>query len=135
MDHFLFLNNFSAVHRYAVFCAQDGTLNVSVTLQNGALFTLVLTEKGSHRLGVQDHVELRQHNAAICIENGAHYRAERDDRIVRTLSLGRMHSYRRMYRAIGEAILNNQPGDTWESIASGSALVLSLEEALRVASE
>ena len=35
-----------------------GTLNCSVTLANGAYFTMVMTYNGSERIGPQDYIEL-----------------------------------------------------------------------------
>jgi len=79
LDHFLYLNEFSGVERQHVFSASDA-VNVSVELTNGALFTLVLTDRGANRLGVQDYIELRTRDGTASITNSSSYRAERGRR-------------------------------------------------------
>jgi predicted dehydrogenase len=127
LDHFLYINNFSAVDRSSAFYAPDGTLNTSVVLKNGAFFSMILTDIGSQRLGVQDYVELRQGESTVTIINGSVYRAENHHRIVRHVRKSRMHSYGEMYRAIGKNLLLQQTGDNWTSIAASSLLALEVD--------
>ena len=130
IDHFLFLNNFCQVSCHGINSAPDGTINLSITLDNGAYFSMILTDIGSERLGVQDHVELRQNHTTIKIVNGAHYEAENSHRILRKLSANRMDSYRHMYQSIGSRICSSAPGDSWASIEVSSLLTLQAEESL-----
>jgi len=128
LDHFLFLNNYNAVSRYDAFIGGDGTVSVSVSLENGALFNMVLTDTGSARLGVQDHIELRQGATTIKIANGSYYRAENSNKILRISHCNRMESYQLMYRSIGAAIANGVAGDTVKSIVDSSSLTLSIDD-------
>lgn len=130
IDHFIFLNNYCEVLRTEVYLAQDGTINCSMELENGALFTMVLTDQGSERIGVQDYIELRANGVTVRMRNGAVYEAESRDRVLRTVSINKMESYRRMYRSIGQKIAQGLPGDTIESVRISTGAVLQLEQHL-----
>jgi predicted dehydrogenase len=133
LDHFLYLNNFSEVESQAVFEAPDETINASVVLANGACFSMILTDVGSERLGVQDYIELRQNRTTIKMLNGGFYEAESSSRIVRRASCSRMDSYRRMYREIGNAIVGEKNGDSLASLETSARLTLSIEAELNEA--
>jgi len=128
MDHFLFLNNFRRVINYAANAGPNGMINVSVTLDNGAYFTMVLTDSGSERLGVQDYIQLRQNHRTIQLINGARYQAENKHRILCRLSTNRMESYSNMYHSIGDRICRSEPGETWDSISISADLTLNIEQ-------
>jgi predicted dehydrogenase len=131
IDHFLFLNDFAAVDRHHVFQARDGALNVSLELANGAFFTMVLTDRGANRLGVQDYVELRTAEGTAFLTNASSYRAEKGKRAVRAINGNRMDAYRQMYSTIARAVADGSPGDSLASIESPSRILLRLEQALR----
>ena len=57
IDYFLFLNAFSPVTNYSLKVAKNGDSNVFVELENKAVFTMVLTDLGSSRLGVREHIK------------------------------------------------------------------------------
>jgi len=130
IDHFLFLNNYCEVSRADLFLAGEGTINCSMELTNGACFTMVLTDQGSERIGVQDYIELRANGVTACIRNGTTYEAESKDRILRRRTINKMDSYRRMYRSIGQKIAQGLPGDTIESVRVSTLAVLNLEQQL-----
>lgn len=130
IDHFLFLNGFVAVDRQHIYRARDGTLNVSLELANGAVFTMVLTDRGANRIGVQDYVELRTAQGTASITNTSSYRAERGKRLVRTSSGNRMDAYRKMYGTIARAVADGSPGNSLASIESSCRVVLRLEREL-----
>jgi hypothetical protein len=127
VDHFLFLNGFSKETDLDVYVARDKTINCSVVLENGAVFTMVLTDRGSERLGVQNHVELRTATTTAKIVNDGLYVSESVDRVLRKTSVNRMDSYARMYRTIAERISKNQRGDTLKTIVASSRVILELE--------
>jgi predicted dehydrogenase len=131
IDHFLFLNEYAAVRRSDLFVAGDGTLNVSLELENGAVFTMILTEQGSERIGVQEHVELRARGRTVRMVNGGLYVAEGPDRMLRRRRINKMESYTRMYRTIGHAVAEGRPGDSLRSIEVSTGAVLGLEDLLR----
>ncbi len=130
IDHFLFLNNYCEVAWTDLYLATDGTINCSMELTNGAFFTLVLTDQGSERIGVQDYIELRANGVTVRMSNGASYEAECNERILRKLRINKMESYRDMYRSIGQKIAAGLPGDTIESVRISTGAVLRLERQL-----
>jgi len=131
IDHFLYFNDYCEVSRSDVFIARDGTINCSMELENGALFTMVLTDQGSERIGVQDYIELRANGVTIRMQNGALYEAESSDRVLRRFRINKMESYRRMYRSIGQKIAQGLPGDSIESVRVSTDAVLQLEQKLQ----
>lgn len=135
IDHFLFLNNYCEVARADLFWAKDETINCSMELTNGALFTMVLTDHGSERIGVQDYIELRANGVTVRMSNGAKYEAESKSRILRRTTINKMDSYRRMYRSIGQKISQGVPGDTIESVRVSTGAVLLLEQQLNAVTE
>ena len=130
VDHFLYLNEFCEWEQFNVFSAKDGTINCSVTLKNGALLTMVLTDRGSERIGVQDYIELRANGRTVKMTNGARYEAEDRSRILRRAHINKMSSYKNMYRQIGMAVAGvGAIGDTVHSVSVSAGLILTLEEA------
>ena len=130
IDHFLFLNDWSCPVRSSASRASNGDITCLAELENGASLTLVLTDHGSARLGVRDHVELRARDTTVVIEDGSAYRAERTSGLIRRATLSRRETYSRMYRSIGARILSSGGGDSLESIERSAGLVLDLEESL-----
>jgi predicted dehydrogenase len=74
IDHFMFLNSYSPARKYSVAEAGRGQMTIQIELENGALFTMVLTDTGSPRLGVRDYIELRKgknddlHDRLVCLQ-------------------------------------------------------------------
>ena len=130
IDHFLFLNDYSEVVSMKVAESPDGTINCSVTLENDAYFTMVLTDVGSQRIGLQDYVELRAGPITVKVTNNAHYFSENRLRILRRTKINKTRPYKLMYQSIAEKIGNNEPGDTLTSVRVSSSLVLDLERLL-----
>jgi len=130
IDQFLWLNGFSEVCSSEVFRAPDGTLNCSAVLQNGAVFTMVLTEVGSERIGLQDHVELRAGDRTVRIIDNTRYRSEDDSRVIRKLRVSKMTAYRKMYRDIAKRVAAGEGGDSLASVRTSTRLVLDLDAKL-----
>ncbi|MGK7875792.1 MAG: hypothetical protein AB4426_21600 [Xenococcaceae cyanobacterium] len=130
IDHFLYLNNFCEVRSFSLDVAKDGTIYCSVDLENGAFFTMVLTDKGSERIGVQDYIELRTNGVTVKMINGSDYLAEGKDRIIRRKKINKMQSYKLMYRQIGQKIVEGAPGDSLESVKISAGLIMALENQL-----
>lgn len=127
IDHFLFLNGFAGVMRSSIETTVAGDYIIVMELDNGASFSMVLTDTGSARIGVQEHVEFRANGRTACIINAAHYFAESSSRVLRRRKVHKYTSFRTMYRTISSQIVNNDPGDTIESIVSSSRAMLDLE--------
>jgi predicted dehydrogenase len=130
IDHFLYLNDYAPVRATHLAGAADGTLNCSVELENGAFFTMALTDRGSERIGVQDQVELRARGVTVRMTNGSGYVAEGADRILRRRGINKIRSYQAMYRSIGQRIAAGEPGDSVRSLEVSSRLMLELESRL-----
>lgn len=131
IDHFLYLNNFGEPRSFDVFVAKDGTINVSIELRNGAVFTMAFTDKGSNYIGVQDYVELRTKNATAKIINDSQYVSENEKGIIRRKKINKMENYKIMYSEIGKKIAANEKGDSLKSVKISGGLILALEDKLR----
>jgi hypothetical protein len=92
--------------------------------------TMTLTDIGSERIGVQDHIQLRAGRVTIRLNNDSDYVAESSSRILRRSRINKMTTYRDMYAQIGRKIVAGSPGDSRQSILSSASLVLDLEEAM-----
>ncbi len=130
LDHFLYLNDWSPPTDIQVARSTAGreSANVSVRLENGAFFSMVLSDAGSSRIGVRDYIELRCAGVTVRIENGSKYTSENGARVIRRASVNKMESYERMYREIASRIAARDAGDTLHSIEASSSLVLRVEE-------
>ncbi len=130
IDHFLFLNEYSAVDAIEVCQARCGTVSCFVTLENGACFTMTLTDEGAPRVGVQEHVELRANGVTVRMTDGMSYHAEDARRVLRRTKIHKYSGFRRMYRAIGQAIASGQYGDSTRSIIAPTQVMLAIEDRL-----
>ena len=130
LDHFLFLNDWSEPIDVQVSQSDSGreSVNVSVRLENGAFFSMALSDTGSSRIGVRDYIELRCGGVTVRIENGSKYTSENGARVIRRASVNKMDSYTRMYRQIAARIAEGRTGDSLRSIETSSSLVLRVEE-------
>lgn len=131
IDHFLYLNGYAEVTLADTHVAPDGTVNSTLTLANGAVFTMVLTDRGANRTGMQNYVEIRARGSTVRIVNDVRYEADTASRSVRR-SLGtRLRSYENMYREIARRIIAGEPGDSRDSVQRTIETVLQLEELAR----
>jgi len=126
----MYLNYYSPVQRKSVLEMSNGDVMVVIGLENGAAFSMTLSDIGSKRLGVRDYIELRSGNVTIRICDGRHYESENHRRIIRRKTVSRMDTYRRMYKKISKQIVEGKQGDSLESLRS-SELAITLEEELQ----
>jgi predicted dehydrogenase len=131
IDHFLFLNGFAAVKSASARVSDDDTAFVTVDLQNGATFSMALTEVGSDRIGVQDYIQLRSGGATVEIVNDSRYRSENRRRVIRTARANRMESYETMYRSIARQISLGADGDPVASLTCSAGAILHVEELIQ----
>lgn len=131
IDHFLYLNEFSTIDDTSLIEGRDGTINCTVSLDNGALFTMTLTDKGSERIGVQDYIELRAGTVTVKIINGTRYSSENSKRVLRRLRENRIRNYQNMYNTIGRLILTGGRGDTIESLKLSGETILELDRKIK----
>ncbi|MDQ6948751.1 MAG: Gfo/Idh/MocA family oxidoreductase, partial [Actinomycetota bacterium] len=130
IDHFLFLNDFSPLADVRASSPDEYTTLATLSLENGATLVLTLTSRGSHRLGVRDHCELRAGSRTVVISDGSRYKAESSSRPLRYRRTHRYAAHEAMYRSFGERIVVGAPGDTVASVRSSGQGVLQAEEAL-----
>lgn len=128
LDHFLFMNDWSAPTRHHLWRGGNDDIHVSVELANGACMSMVLTSVGSRRIGVQDHIQLRAGSATVRVDNGRYYMAEERFRIIRRARVPKMASFKGMYGSISRKIARNEPGDSLQSTQRSCELMLVLEE-------
>lgn len=131
IDHFLFLNSFATVTHAEATVVRSGALNVALQLENGAHFTMTLSDRGSDRIGLQDYVEVRSDGAKAAIQNSSIYTAERGNRIVGRSKTGRLDAHTAMYRTIALAIVHGHDGDPIHSIRQSAGVTLHLEDQIR----
>lgn len=130
LDHFLFVNGYPDLRSYDLSVAPDGALNCSVLLENDAFGTIALTDRGSARTGVQDHVEMRAGDTTVRIRSSSRYEAESSTRVLRRERANKMDAYCCMYREIARKVAAGEPGDTLRAIQLSASLVLQLEDLL-----
>ena len=104
--------------------ARNGDAICAVELVNGAVFSMALTDHGSARIGVRNHVELRTGRTTVCISDDTHYVAEDDRAIRRRTRVNKMHAFARMYREVSAAIVEGRQLDTAETVLVSAGLAL-----------
>ena len=104
VDHFLYLNDFSEPTSINLALAKDDTINVWIELQNGAFFTMTFTEKGSSRVGPQDHIELKTPGRNVRITDAIRYFSENEHKIIRKKRVFKTEAYKKMYKTISKKI-------------------------------
>lgn len=131
IDHFLFLNNYPEVTKVDGFEAPDGTVNCTLVCENGAVFTMVLTDIGTPRIGVQEYIELRNGQKTVSITNSTHYVAEDEARIVRKTKVNKLAGHRRMYLGIGKDIGKGKLSDSIDQVRLTHSVMIQLENLLK----
>ena len=130
IDHFLFLNNFAPVSKKACDLSSNGEVVVNVELDNGAFFSMTLTDIGSQRIGVQNYIELRSRDVTVRIINDSYYTSENSKKIIRTKRINKLSNFRKMYSQIAAKIAKNEYGDSVESVVTSAKLILDLDQLL-----
>ena len=130
IDHFMYLNHFSPATYYDAWEMGNGDVLCLAELENGAVFSMALTQHGSPRIGNQYYEELRANDVTVRIRNDSSYFAEDSRRVLRKRSINKMSVYTQMYRTISKRIVTGTPGETRESVLRSAGLMLSLEDKL-----
>ena len=130
LDHFLFMNDFADVTDARVWTFRNEDLSVNVELATGAAMNMLITQQGSPRIGIQEHVELRANNVTVRVDNSSRYSAEGPDRFLRRKRSRRLVSHKTMYRTICQKLVAGKAGDTLRSIEMSCRLLLDLEAQL-----
>ncbi len=130
IDQFLHMNDYCRYVQARAWQARCGDTHVSVELANGATFNMVLTDIGSRRTGVQDHVELRAGDVTVRIANDSVYQSEDSRRTIRRTAINKMTAQKRLYGTVCRKILAGEDGDSLESVERPHRLLLELEALL-----
>jgi predicted dehydrogenase len=123
IDHFMFLNDYAAAAQKEVVKDSEHLIRVYLQLENGAHFTMVLTDIGSKRLGVRDHVEIRSGNTTITITDDSNYHSENNAEVIRKEKINKISTYRNMYKKISSQIVKGEKGDSLKSLKSSKITI------------
>ncbi len=126
VDHFMFLNDYSAVETYDLILSKTGDYLVYLELENGAVAHITLTDKGSSRIGVREHIEIRSNNGHVRITDSK-FVSEYDHSVVRNYNFHPYHAHRIMYNEMSKKIINKEKGDAVNSFRS-SEVMLKIEK-------
>ncbi len=133
VDYFLFVNGYPAVADFSIWPGRGSDLFCFLKLANGAFFSMALTESGSSRLGVRDHIELRGKGMTGVISDASFYKSETKSRVLTSRSANPMEAYRTMYRTIAVKVRDRAAGDEISTLGSTEAAII-LDEMLASAS-
>jgi predicted dehydrogenase len=128
IDYFLFLNNFCEINNYSLCLMGNGDVVCTAELSNGGCFSMTLTEQGSNRIGLEEHIELRSNNRTIRIDNSSKYISENQEKVIRREKINKLSVYPKMYKTITKKIANNESGDDWSSLYPSSFLMLKYQD-------
>lgn len=135
LDHFLHMNEFAPVRRCQIFVGGNGDAHASVELENDATLSLVLTDVGSRRVGVQEHIQMRAGGTTVRVDNSSRYMSEERFRIIRRTRFNKLDTFGKMYSTISTKIMSGQAGDSLESTQRSCELMLTLEEMYQAAAK
>lgn len=121
IDHFMLLNDYAEVISCTVVPGAHNGSTTCLTLANGAEMVMRLTEIGTPRIGVRDHVEISLGQRTATIRNQQYYTAEDSLRTLRRAKVNPIQAYVRMYRDICRKVRDGGGGDGIESLRSTEA--------------
>ena len=127
IDHFLFFNGYPKIVKESIMRQSRGAFVIALEAENGAGFSMTLTDEGSARLGVQEHIECRLRGRSATIFNSMTYMSEDGERVLRRAAGKCQDDHRNMYQTIGQKMINGDPGET-ESLFAAAEICLKLEE-------
>lgn len=131
IDHFLFINGFPKIVSQSVISSKRGTLIVGLEAENGAVFSMTLTDEGSARIGVQDHVECRANGRTVTMTNSSVYVAEDQQKVTRKLRVPSLTAHRTMYATLVKNMLANRFDDSSHTALQAAIVCLELEADLK----
>lgn len=130
IDHFLHLNDYPEIETKHVISGRRGTINVFLEAQNGAVFTMVLTDEGTARKGVRDHVQCRLADRTVTINDNMNYVSENGSRVLRRKRAKGLDAHRIMYDRLVSDMLDGRPGETPNTALAAARICLDLEDLL-----
>jgi len=134
IDHFLYLNDYAPPVALNAFKLNERTVNAYIQLENGASFTLTLSDLGSSRIGVRDYCEYRSEGRTVSIRDASFYQSESGSQVLRKTRFPKLAVYRHMYQEICRRILSGQGGDSLKSFSVSTETILALDNMIGVRS-
>jgi predicted dehydrogenase len=132
IDYFLFINDYTGIHSIDRYMSSSAGELISIVLVNSAQCLISITDFGSSRLGVREHIELRTRHSHCVISDSYSYVSENRTSVIRRVSVNPLSAHKNMYRTIARRIRNKLPGDNSCTLLSSEvALMLDLLPSLR----
>jgi predicted dehydrogenase len=128
IDQFLWLNPGADVVDASARRGPRGQIVATLSLSNGAFFSLTLTDQGSDRRGTREVTELRTDTRTARLVDGSEYVCEDGVREVRHLDVHPLDALESAYEAVFRAIDDGRPGDSRESVERTHRAMLRLAE-------
>lgn len=132
IDQFHWLNGAAERREATVTTGPRGQLSATLSLDNGAFFTLTLTDRGSARRGTREVVEFRTDGRTARVIDGSSYTCEDGHRVIRSTEVHPLDALESAYAAIFERIANDEPGDSLASVRRTHESMLELERLARL---
>lgn len=127
IDYFMYVNDYATVVDYRKWKPRGSDVVVQAQLENNAYLSMSLTDTGSQRLGVRDHIELRHGGVTVTMNDAMTYSAENRSRLFNKKKVNPLNAYARMYQEISRKITRSDKGDDLKTLRS-SELTLLLED-------
>lgn len=124
IDYFMYTNDYSPFVEYRKWKPRGSDVVVQVRLENGAYFSMSLTDSGSQRLGVRDYIELRHGGITVTMNDGSSYFAENRNRVFNRKKINPLNAYARMYQKIAQSIASGDKGDDLKTLRSSELTLL-----------
>jgi predicted dehydrogenase len=131
IDHFLFLNHYEKPTSIKVETTVLGDYIVLIELENRACFSMILTDRGSPRIGLQEFVRFSCKGRSAVIQNGGKYFSEDERKVLRRSRINKLRPYRLMYDDICRRVVAASEGDSLLSFVVSTETIISVEEKLR----
>ena len=132
IDYFFYVNAYADVESIDRFISSSAIEVISITLINSAHCLISITDFGSSRLGVREHIELRTRCAQSIITDSSTYVSENSTSVIRRVTVNPLSAHKNMYNSIMTKIKHSLPGDSVRTLLSSEiALKLDLSPPLR----
>ena len=131
IDQFLWLNPDASVLAQGARGQRTGdTCQVWIELDNGAHFSMALSEEGSDRVGMREMTQWSRRGKMARLVDQT-YVSESKRGILRKGTIKEAKMYEAMYGRFARQIVAGEPGDTLEDFARVWGVILGLEEDLK----
>jgi predicted dehydrogenase len=130
IDYCLCLNDWARPTRIESRALRNGDVVVTMDLENGASLAMTITEHGSDRLGVREHIHLTAGRRTATIRDDHLYEAESSTGVLRRHRVPKMAAFEKMYEHFGGSIAMGVGGDSTVSVEVSGRAALEAAEGL-----